>query len=70
MQIFQLFDEDGDGCITREAFKKLSQELGVAVDRREMDEIFMKASSDQRVISYKDFEVFMKREADISQNKR
>jgi hypothetical protein len=40
--------------------------LGVAIDRRELDDIFYKAASDARVISYKDFEVFMKREIDIS----
>ena len=64
--IFDLFDEDGDGVITRDAFRKLAQDLGVAIDRRELDDIFYKAASDARVISYKDFEVFMKREIDIS----
>jgi Ca2+-binding EF-hand superfamily protein len=68
--IFDLFDEDGDGVITRDAFRKLALDLGVAVDRRELDDIFYKASSDARVITYKDFEVFMKREVDISKNKR
>lgn len=68
--IFELFDEDGDGCITRDAFKKLASDLGVILDRRELEDIFYKASSDARVISYKDFEVFMKRELDISKNKR
>lgn len=68
--IFELFDEDGDGEITRDAFRKLATELGVQLDRRELDEIFYKASSDARVISYRDFEIFMKRELDISKNKR
>ena len=48
----------------------MANELGVALDRRELDEIFYKASSDARVISYRDFETFMKRELDISKNKR
>ncbi len=68
--IFELFDEDNDGEITRDAFRKLAMELGVSLDRRELDEIFYKASSDARVISYRDFETFMKRELDISKNKR
>jgi len=68
--IFELFDEDNDGEITRDAFRKLASELGVSLDRRELDEIFYKASSDARVISYLDFETFMKRELDISKNKR
>ena len=63
--IFSLFDEDGDGVINRGAFKKMAEELGVRIDRREMEDIFMKASSDERVITYKDFEVFMKREAEV-----
>ncbi|TNV75455.1 hypothetical protein FGO68_gene4347 [Halteria grandinella] len=60
--IFELFDEDGDGVITRDAFRKLAQELGVSIDRREIEDIFTKASSDERVISYKDFEIFMRRD--------
>jgi Ca2+-binding EF-hand superfamily protein len=28
-QIFALFDEDGDGKITKDAFKKLGLEIGV-----------------------------------------
>lgn len=60
--IFELLDEDGDDCITREAFRKLCQELGMQIDRRGIEEIFKKASSDERVISYKDFEIFMRRD--------
>jgi hypothetical protein len=40
------------------------------MDRKEIEELFSKASSDGRDISYKDFELFMKREGDITKNKR
>ena len=66
--IFELFDEDGDGVITKDAFRNLAKELGVTIDRREIEDIFKKASSDERVISYKDFELFMKRDADITKS--
>jgi len=67
--IFELFDEEGKGVISKDSFRKLAQQLGVAIDKRELDDIFMKASSDARYISYRDFEVFMKREVDIRGNK-
>ena len=68
--IFQLFDEDGDGCITKEAFKKLAGEIGVVLDFREIENIFSKASSDERVISFTDFALFMKRDIGETKNKR
>ena len=68
--IFSLFDEDGDGVITKEAFKKMAAELNIAIDFREVEDIFTKASSDERVISFADFALFMKRDLNQAKNNR
>ena len=68
--IFSLFDEDGDGVITKDAFKKIAAECNIAVDFREVEDYFTKASSDERVISFADFALFMKRDLNQAKNNR
>ena len=60
--IFELFDEDGLGCITRDSMRKFALQLGIFLNKDDMDEIFEKASGDGKVISYEDFEFFMRKD--------
>ncbi|CDW76975.1 ef hand family protein [Stylonychia lemnae] len=59
--IFQLFDEDNIGVITRESFRKFAATIDIFLNREDLDEVFRKASTDNKVISYEDFEFFMKK---------
>ena len=59
--IFQLFDEDNLGVITRDSFRKIAATIDIFLNREDLDDIFLKASSDKKVISYEDFEFFMKK---------
>ena len=61
-KIFLLFDEDGHGYISRDGLRKFASELEIFLSKEELDDIFMKASSDGKVISYEDFEFFMRKE--------
>lgn len=61
-RIFQLFDEDNNGVITRDSFRKVANSIDVFLNKEELDEIFEKASTDGRVISYDDFEFFMRKD--------
>jgi centrin-1 len=62
--IFELFDEEGLGYITRDTLRKVIFQLGMALNKDELDEIFDKASTDseRKVITYDDFEFFMKKD--------
>ncbi len=60
--IFQLFDEDGMGVITRESMRKMANQLGIFLNKDDLDDMFEKASSDGKVISYDDFEFFMRKD--------
>eukprot|EP00347_Sterkiella_histriomuscorum_P003994 403362156 len=61
-RIFQLFDEENLGVITRNSFKRMADQLEIFLNKDDMDDIFLKASSDGSVISYDDFEFFMRRD--------
>ena len=60
--IFELFDEEGMSCITRDSMRKFAMQIGVFLNKDELDDIFEKASKDGKVISYEDFEFFMKKD--------
>lgn len=60
--IFQLFDEDGLGVISRDSMRKMATQLGIFLNKDDLDLMFEKASSDGKVISYDDFEFFMKKD--------
>ena len=62
-RIFQLFDEENTGLVTRETFRKMAEQLDVFLNKDDLDEIFAKASKNGEAITYDDFEVFMKRDA-------
>ncbi len=42
--------------------RKMANQLGIFINRDDLDSMFEKASSDGKVISYDDFEFFMKKD--------
>ena len=62
IRIFQLFDEDGQGVITRDSMRKMATQLGLFLNKDDLDLMFLKASTDGKVITYDDFEFFMKKD--------
>ena len=58
--VFQLFDKQGKGFLTKREFDLCCIECGISLEPNQVAEVFKKASGDGKVIKFSEFVYFMK----------
>ena len=67
MDLFRMWDVDGDGQVTKKEFRKAVMTLGFTVERKEVDALFELLDKDKGgSIEYRELNRFLKRDAKLS----